>query len=84
VRSSIRWESLIISFVGTITGLALGLTFGWALVHSLKDDGITVFEIPWRNLILIIELTILAGIGAGTYPAWRASRLDVLEAISTE
>jgi putative ABC transport system permease protein len=84
VRSSIRWESLIISFVGTITGLALGLTFGWALVHSLKDDGITVFEIPWRNLILIIELTILAGIGAGTYPAWRASRLDVLDAISTE
>jgi len=84
VRSSIRWESLIIAFVGTITGLALGLVFGWALVHSLRDDGITTFEIPWRQLVVIVELTVLAGIGAAAYPAWRASRLDVLAAIATE
>jgi putative ABC transport system permease protein len=84
VRSSIRWESLIIAFVGTITGLTLGVALGWALVHSLRDDGITSFEVPWRQLIVVIEVTVLAGIGAATYPAWRASRLDVLAAIATE
>ena len=84
VRSSIRWESLIIAFIGTLTGLVLGLVFGWALVRSLRDDGITAFQIPWRQLIVIVELTFLAGIGAATYPAWRASRLDVLAAIATE
>jgi putative ABC transport system permease protein len=84
MRSGIRWESLIIAFVGTITGLVLGLILGGALVRSLKDDGITIFEIPWRPLLVILEITILGAIGAATYPAWRASRLDILAAIATE
>jgi putative ABC transport system permease protein len=84
VRSSIRWESVIISLIGTLTGLAIGLVFGAALVRALQDDGITVFEIPWGQLVVIVLLSALAGIGAALYPAWRASRLDVLEAIATE
>jgi putative ABC transport system permease protein len=84
VRSSIRWESVIISLIGTLTGLAIGLVFGAALVRALQDDGITVFEIPWVQLVVIVLLSALAGIGAALYPAWRASRLDVLEAIATE
>ena len=84
MRSGIRWESLIIAFVGTITGLVLGLILGGALVRALQDDGITIFAIPWRPLLVILEITILGAIGAATYPAWRASRLDVLQAIATE
>ena len=45
--------------------------------HRLRDP----VAATWS---LIVELTILAGIGAATYPAWRASRLDVLDAIATE
>jgi putative ABC transport system permease protein len=84
VRSSIRWESVIISLIGTLTGLVIGLVFGWALVRALRDDGITVFQVPWGQLVAIVALSALAGIGAALYPAWRASRLDVLEAIATE
>ena len=84
VRSSIRWESVIISLIGTLTGLAIGLLFGWALVRALRDDGITTFAVPWIQLVVIVLLSAVAGIGAALYPAWRASRLDVLEAISTE
>ena len=84
VRSSIRWESVIISLIGTLTGLVIGLLFGWALVQALRDDGITTFDVPWAQLVVIVLLSAVAGIGAALYPAWRASRLDVLDAISTE
>jgi putative ABC transport system permease protein len=84
VRSSIRWESVIISLIGTFTGLVIGLAFGWALVRALEDDGITAFLIPWGQLVAVVVLAAVAGVGAALYPAWRASRLDVLTAIATE
>lgn len=84
VRSSIRLESVIISLMGTIVGLGIGLVFGWALVTALKDEGITSFAIPWSQLFIVVVIATLAGVGAALYPAWRASRLDVLEAISSD
>ena len=84
VRSSIRWESLIISLIGTLTGLVIGLLFGWGLVRALRDDGVTAFEVPWDQLVGVVVLAAVAGVGAALYPAWRASRLDVLRAIATE
>ena len=84
VRSSIRWESVIISLIGTLTGLVIGLAFGWAIVRALRDDGITAFAVPWSQLAVVVVLAALAGVGAALYPAWRAARLDVLAAIATE
>ena len=84
VRSIVRLESVIISLLGALVGLGIGLLFGFALVTALKDEGVTAFAIPWSQLIIIVLLAALAGIGAALYPAWRASRLDVLRAISSE
>ena len=84
LRSSIRWESVIISLIGALTGLVIGLIFGWALVRALADEGITSFAIPWSQLIIVVLLAAGAGVGAALYPAWRASRLDILRAISSE
>lgn len=84
VRSSVRLESVIISLMGTFIGLVIGLVFGWALVTALKDEGITSFDIPWTQLVVIVLIAALAGVGAALYPAWRAARLDVLDAISSQ
>lgn len=84
VRSSIRLESVIISLLGTIVGLVIGVAFGWALVTALSDSGISSFAIPWSQLVVIVIIAILAGVGAALYPARRAARLDVLSAIASE
>jgi putative ABC transport system permease protein len=84
VRASVRFESVIISIIGTLTGLLIGLVFGWALVRALEDDGITVFAIPVGQLVVMVLLAALAGVGAALYPAFRAARLDVLAAIATD
>jgi putative ABC transport system permease protein len=75
---------VIISLIGTLVGLAIGLVFGWALVKALADEGITAFAIPWAQLVIVVFLAALAGVGAALYPAWRAGRLDVLRAVSSE
>jgi putative ABC transport system permease protein len=84
VRSTIRLESVIISLMGTLIGLVIGIVFGWALVTALVDEGITSFAIPWSQLMIIVIIAILAGVGAALYPARRAARLDVPRAISSD
>ena len=46
VRSTVRWESVLIALLGTALGTAIGLGFGWALVKALKDKGIGTLSIP--------------------------------------
>lgn len=84
VRSSVRFESVIISLIGTLTGLVIGLVFGWALVRALEDQGITVFSVPTGQLVVMVLVAALAGVGAALYPAFRAGRLNVLRAIATD
>jgi putative ABC transport system permease protein len=84
VRRMVRWESVVIALLGGIVGLALGLLWGWAFARSLAEQGITLFRIPVFEVLLFVVGSMLAGVLAAVFPAWRASRLDVLEAIATE
>ena len=40
--------------------------------------------IPWSQLLFLVLLAALAGIIAAIYPSWKASRIDVLDAIGYE
>jgi putative ABC transport system permease protein len=84
VRAMIRWEAVIIAVFGAVLGLAIGVFFGWAMVQALKDQGISELSIPGGQLIIYVILAGLAGVVAAIWPARRASRLNVLEAITTE
>jgi len=84
LRSTIRWESVIVALQGTLLGLVVGIFFGWALVRSQKNSGIGVFSVPYRTLIIIIVLAGLAGVAAAILPSRRAAKLNVLRAIVTE
>jgi putative ABC transport system permease protein len=84
LRSSVRWESVIISLLGTLLGLVIGVVFAWAMVHALADQGIDQFSPAAGQLVLIVVLAAVFGVVAAIWPARRAARLDILESIRTE
>jgi putative ABC transport system permease protein len=84
VRRMVRWESVVIALVGGVVGVALGVLWGWAFSRALRDQGLSVFRVPAMQIVLFLVASMIAGVIAAVLPAWRASRLDVLEAIATE
>jgi putative ABC transport system permease protein len=83
-RRMVRSEASIIAVFGAVLGVTIGLFFAWAILQALNDEGFTAFVIPYGTLALWIVVTALLGIVFAILPAWRASRLDVLKAISYE
>lgn len=84
VRSTVRWESTIIALFGTGLGVAIGIFFGWSIIRALNDQGFTSFVVPFGQLIFLVVLAGLFGILFATWPAYRASKLDVLDALATQ
>jgi putative ABC transport system permease protein len=84
VRSAVRWESVIIAVLGSVLGLAIGLFFGWAAVRAVREEGFTEFAIAPGQLLIVIILIVLVGVLFAMFPARRAARLDILQAIATE
>lgn len=85
VRSMIRVEAVLISMFGAATGVVLGLFIAWATGSTISSDlqGYAMV-LPWARIAVFLALAALVGILAAVWPARRASRLDVLEAIKTE
>jgi putative ABC transport system permease protein len=84
VRRMVRAESVIIAVIGGLLGLAVGIFWGWAMTRALHDQGVTHFSLPPVQLVVFLIASAVAGVIAAVLPAWRAGRLDVLEAIATE
>jgi len=82
VRRMVRGESIIIAVIGCLVGLGLGIFWGWAFTRALREQGLDQFDIPPLQVALFLVFSVIAGVVAAWLPAWRASRLDVLEAIS--
>jgi putative ABC transport system permease protein len=82
VRSTVRWESVLIAMLGTTLGTAIGVGFAWALVKASESQGIRQLSIPVSELAAIAVVAGLAAVIAAALPARRAAKLDVLKAIS--
>jgi putative ABC transport system permease protein len=84
LKSTIRWEAVIVALLGTVLGLVIGIFFGWAIVKSLSDQGINKFKAPGLQLVVIVLIAAVLAVLFAYFPARRAAKLDVLEAISSE
>jgi putative ABC transport system permease protein len=85
LRSTVRWEAVIVAVFGTIGGLVLGTFLAWGLIEAVAaQEGFGSFAVPIVPLLLILALAAAAGILAAVRPARRAARLDILSAIATD
>jgi putative ABC transport system permease protein len=84
VRTVVRRESVLMSMLGAVTGLALGTGAGVALSRALADEGISRVTVPVTTLLVYLVVAAGVGVLAAIGPARRASRVDVLQAITTE
>ncbi len=82
-RLMIRRESILISILGALLGVATGLVIGVLLQRALAPTGIDQLAIPWLSLVIFFVLAALIGVIAALAPARRAARMDVLGAIAT-
>ena len=83
-RQMVRWESVIITMLGTLVGLLLGTLFGWLGVRVLRDEGLGTFSMPIEQIAIAVAVMLVAGVLASVIPARRASRADVLHAVTIE
>ena len=81
----VRWESVIIAVFGTVGGLGLGVLLGWALLKAVSvTEEVARFALPVDQLLIVGLVGALVGVVAGLRPAYRAARLNVLDAIGAE
>ena len=83
VRTTVRWESVITSLLGAVSGVALGVVTGVVVVAALDDEGDIAFRLPINETLSIVFISFVLGVLAAVYPAWRATRVNVVEAIAT-
>jgi putative ABC transport system permease protein len=81
VRRMIRAESVITALMGGVIGIVLGLVLGGLLAARIN---FIVFTLPWVQVIVFALLAIVVGLLAAIFPARRAGKLNVLEALQYE
>ncbi len=84
LRRMLRVESIAISLLGALLGLAVGVLFAASVQRVLVDDGLSVLDIPVLQLVVAVLAAGIVGVLAAVWPSRRAARLDVLQAIATE
>ncbi len=82
VRSTIRWEAVIIALLGMFLGIVVAVFFGWAVVRALRDQGFDTFSFAPLQLVVIVLAGGVLAVVAALVPARRAAQLDVLEALA--
>ncbi|MFJ5967733.1 ABC transporter permease [Streptomyces sp. NPDC093060] len=84
LRRMIRLESVVIAVFGALLGLGLGMGWGATAQKLLALQGLKVLEIPWPTITAVFIGSAFVGLFAALIPAFRAGRMNVLNAIATD
>jgi putative ABC transport system permease protein len=73
-------EAVVLSSTGGLLGICLGIGLSFIVGHVLHLP--TIIR-PWSPLVAV-AVAVAVGLLFGTYPAWRAARMDPIEALRHE
>jgi putative ABC transport system permease protein len=81
VRNMIRHESIITALLGATLGIPVGIVLALMVGKAIDYPA---FTIPWGTLVVFVIAAVIAGLVAAIFPARRAGRLNVLQALQYE
>jgi putative ABC transport system permease protein len=73
------FEAATLSAIGGLTGLILAKLIGIIITRLFIQT-----RIPWYAAVIAIGVSAFVGIVAGLFPAWKAARLDPIEALRAD
>jgi putative ABC transport system permease protein len=73
-------EAALLGAVGSVIALPIGIAGGW-VATSYADIPLTLVPF-WFGVAVLVGIAV--GVLAGLYPAWRAARVDPIEALRRE
>jgi putative ABC transport system permease protein len=81
LRRMIRHESVVTALIGATLGIPVGVVLALMVGKAIEY---TAFTIPVGTLVVFVIAAIIAGLIAAIFPARRAAKLNVLEALQYE
>lgn len=79
VLTQFLFESATLSLIGGFIGLLFAYVTGLAITRYVFQT-----RIPWWSVLISIGVSAGVGVVAGLYPAWKAAKLDPIEAMRFE
>jgi putative ABC transport system permease protein len=83
VKRMVRYEAVITAMIGAVLGVVLGAIFAVLVTIPLKSEGFKI-SIPVVWLAILLVAAAIFGVIAAIWPARRAAKLDVLNALAYE
>ncbi|MFW5902730.1 MAG: ABC transporter permease [archaeon] len=81
IMKLITTESILLGIIGGLIGTILGI--GTAIMMERTALSFPIVVTP-QLIIIAISLSIILGLIGGAYPAWKAAKLDPVDAIRTK